>query len=390
MIQVLPQPVPDPVSLRLRAYQAILRDFSQIAVDSTDVPRLLQLACLQAARGIDIGHTKVLRHRPEQGDLLIVAGVGWRPGVVGQVSLGSDIASPPGRALQTRLPSSIDDLPGSTDHRYSQLLRDHDIVSVLNVPVIAGGATWGVLEVDSQRPRHFGQDDEAFLMIMATMLGGAIQRLELMRDAAAAAAATSIALAEQQTLMQELLHRDKNDFQLIISLLMMQQLRVKDPQARRGFSHVMDRVAAVSMAHEQLSLRSGGQIELSDYLHALCGSLDHRRDGVRVFAEADSAIMAHDRVVPIGLIVNELVTNALKYAFPDGREGQVKVAFRTDPVAGEGCLCIEDDGVGMGPRRPGGSGLDLVETLARQIGGRLEIRDAGPGTRFELSFLLVR
>jgi two-component sensor histidine kinase len=385
-----PQPVPDPASLRLRVYQAILRDFGQIAVESTDMARLLQLTCVQAARGIDIGHTKVLRHRPEQGDLLIVAGSGWRPGVVGHVSLGSDIASPPGRALQTRLPSSIDDLPASTDYRYSQLLREHGIVSVLNVPIITGSSIWGVLEVDSQRPRHFGRDDETFLMIMATMLGGAIQRLELTREAAAMAAASATALAQQQTLMQELLHRDKNDFQLIISLLMMQQLRVTEPQARRSFAHVMDRVTAISMAHDQLSLRSGGPIDLADYLHALCGSLDHRREGVRVLAESDSAIMAHDRVVPLGLIVNELVTNALKYAFPEGREGWVRVAFKADSGRGEGLLCIEDNGIGMGPRRPGGSGLDLVETLARQIGGRLEMQDADPGTRFELSFLLVR
>jgi two-component sensor histidine kinase len=385
-----PQHVPDQVLPRLRVYQAILRDFSQITVESIDVSRLLQLTCVQAARGIDIGHTKVLRHRPEQGDLLIVAGSGWRPGVVGHVSLGSDIASPPGRVLQTRSPSSIDDLPASSDYRYSQLLREHGIISVLNVPIITGGSVWGVLEVDSQRPRHFGRDDETFLMIMATMLGGAIQRLELTREAATVAASTATALAEQQTLMQELLHRDKNDFQLIISLLMMQQLRVKEQQARRGFAHVMDRVTAISMAHDQLSLRGGGQIDFADYLHALCGSLDHRRDGVRVLPEADSATMAHDRVVPLGLIVNELVTNALKYAFPEGRQGRVRVVFQADAGLAEGWLCIEDDGVGMGPRRPGGSGLDLVETLARQIGGRLEMQDAGPGTRFELRFLLVR
>jgi hypothetical protein len=84
---------------RIRRYQEILTDFGRMAPDASDNARVLQLACVQASRGIGIGHTKVMRFRPEAGDLLIVAGVGWHPGVVGHIALGTDLASPPGRTF---------------------------------------------------------------------------------------------------------------------------------------------------------------------------------------------------------------------------------------------------------------------------------------------------
>jgi hypothetical protein len=114
----------DPQMVRVRRYQEILTDFGRMAPDTSDVSRLLQLARVQAARGIGIAHSKILHYRPESGDLLIVTGVGWKPGVVGQASLGSNLASPPGRALQTRQSVVIDDVPNDPEFRYASLLRD--------------------------------------------------------------------------------------------------------------------------------------------------------------------------------------------------------------------------------------------------------------------------
>jgi two-component sensor histidine kinase len=95
-------------------------------------------------------------------------------------------------------------------------------------------------------------------------------------------------------------------------------------------------------------------------------------------------------VVPLGLIVNELVTNAIKYAFPDGRGGTIKVTFRADAEASKGCLCVADDGVGMTEPRPVGLGLRLIESLARQIEGRVTSKSSDQGTTFQVDFLLVR
>ena len=374
---------------RSQRYGEILTDFSRMAPEAGDVERLLQLACVQAARGIGIGHSKILRYRPEAGDLLMVAGIGWRPGVVGHTALGADLASLPGRALQTRQPVIVEDVPNDPEFRYAPVLRDHGIVSALNVPVVIDGVVWGVAEVDSARPRHFGRDDVQFLSALANILGLAMHARMRLQRANEAEAATALALAQERILLEELRHRSKNDLQLILSMLVLQKRKQTDEQARRGFSHIMDRVAAIGMAHDQLAPGRGpARVELAEYLKALCGNLGQRREEVQIETRLAPAEMRHERAVPLGLIVNELVTNSLKYAFPHGRPGTIRVSFGTSHE-GEGCLHVGDDGVGMGPPRHGSSGTELIGRLVQQIGGRLRREEVEVGTSFVVCFPLV-
>lgn len=374
---------------RIRRYGEILTDFSRMAPEASDIDRLLQLTCVQAARGIGISHSKILRYRQETGDLLMVAGVGWKPGVVGHTSLGTDLASLPGRALRTCRAVIVEDAPHDPEFRYPPVLRDHGIVSALNVPIMIDGAVWGVAEVDSGTRRHFGVDDVQFLSVLANILGLALQARMRLQRASEAEANTALALAQERTLLQELRHRSKNDLQLILSMLLLQRRMQTDEQARRGFGHIMDRVIAISMAHDQLAPGLAvGRIELADYLQALCGNLRQRRDNVEIETHLTRAEMPHDRAVSLGLIVNELVTNSLKYAFPDNGPGTIQVSFETTS-AGEGCLRVRDDGVGMGPPRPGSSGTELVRRLVEHIGGGLEQEAMERGTGFKICFALV-
>ncbi len=392
-----PQSQPEPPSAdpgagaadRLRRHAGILAEFSDMAGESSDADRLLQLATVQAGRGLAVAHAKVLRHRPEHGDLLIVAGIGWNPGVVGHVALGTDIGCAPGQAFQTGQPTMVEDLAAAPDTRYVPVLRAHGIVSALNVPLSVDGAPWGVIEVDSATPRRFDADETRFLLTLARVLGLALHARPDGRDTARHAAAATRALLAQRTRLLELQHRARNDFQLIMSLLMLQKRQQRDPEARRGLVHVMDRIAAIGMAHDQLADDGAhGSVELSDYLKALCGSLGQRREGIAVSAELTPAAMPHERAVPLGLIVNELVTNALKHAFPDGRTGTVTVSFHAD-ADGEGTLGVRDDGVGMGPPRPGSLGTELVRRLVQQAGGRMHHEALHPGTAITVRFPLV-
>ena len=374
---------PDPD--RLRHHALILAGFGAMAGESSDTDRLLHLATVQAARGLATTHAKVLRHRPEHGDLLLAAGVGWHPGVVGHVSLGTDVGCAPGQAFQTGQPTMVEDLAAAPDTRYVPVLRDHGIVSALNVPVVVDGAPWGVLEVDSRTPRRFDADDTRFLSTLAAILGLALHD----RPDTARHDATAQALVVQKTRLQELQHRARNDFQLVMSLLMLQKRQLADPAARSGLVHVMDRIAAIGMAHDQLADDgTHGTVELSDYLRALCGSLAQRREGIAVAAELDRAAMPRERAIPLGLVVNELITNALKHAFPDGRTGTITVTFHATED-GEGLLHVADDGAGMGPPRPGSLGTELVRRLVQQCGGRMHQEAADPGTTITVRFPLV-
>ena len=381
-------PEPDALA-RLRRHAEILAEFGRMAADSSDTARLLQLCAVQASRGLATTHAKVLRHRPAHGDLLIIAGIGWNPGVVGHVALGTDIGSAPGQALQTGHATVVDDLAAASDTRYAPVLREHGIVSALGVPLTVDGAPWGVLEADSATPRRFDADDARFLTTLADTMGLALHARRDRRDGAREAAATVRALLDQKTRMIELQHRSRNDFQLVMSLLMLHKRQQTDPSARRGLVHVMDRIAAIGMAHDQLSDdHARGMVELSDYLTALCGSLSQRREAVTVVTDLTPAAMPHERAVPLGLIVNELVTNALKHAFPDERAGTVTVSFRTT-ARGEGVLGVRDDGVGMGPSRPGSLGTELVRRLVQQCGGHLHHEALAQGSAVTVRFPLV-
>ncbi|CAO3432100.1 hypothetical protein [Azospirillum doebereinerae] len=375
---------------RIRLCQEILNDFARAASETRQLRPLLQVACVQAARGIGIAHTKVMRYRPAKGDLLVEAGVGWKPGMVGRTTLGTDIASAPGRALQSSQPVRIDDLPNDPEYRYPPSLCEHGIISVLNVPVSVDGAVWGVLEVDSDTPRHFSRDDLVFLSAMAGVLGLAIQSIERDESAKASAIRADIEIEQQRMLMRELAHRDKNDFQMIISILLMQMHKQQDLEAVQGFKLAIDRVSAISLAHDQLAMRPGQPtIDVANYLQALCGNLAHRSEGVAIETALESTEITHERAVALGLITNELATNAIKHAFPDGK-GTIRVELTADPAGGQGCLILADDGIGMAAARPGGSGLHLIKALSGQIGGTVQREGTERGTAFRISFLLVR
>src|SRR5207245_2030129 len=138
------------------------RDFGRIALEDVDIAPLLQRAVAQVARATGVRHTKVVRYRTEQGDLLAEAGFGWRRGLIGKVRFGIDSASPPGRCLQTGQPVVIDDIRDNPEFRVDPSLAEHGIVSLLNVPIRFDGLIWGTLEADSECPGHFDDGDVEF------------------------------------------------------------------------------------------------------------------------------------------------------------------------------------------------------------------------------------
>lgn len=367
-------------------YQRALAMFTRIVDEPASVPGLLQNAAAQVARITHIKHVKVLRYRPDRGDLLVEAGVGWKPGVVGHVSFGADRFSAPGRSMQTGAPVAVEDIANDPEFRYADVLREHRIVSVLNVPIFVEGTHWGVLEVDTVEKTTFAEFEVHSLAIFANILG-----LSLAKDAAGIAAAKAASLindskSETEIMLRELQHRMKNNLQVIVSFLSLQGRESTSEEARERIGRVMDRVMAIGLAHDQLSFKnSASSVDMRDYLKALCANIDPRRPNLTIDTEFEAVSIPLDRAVPIGLILNELVTNSVKYAF-DEEGGVINVTFRVNETIGEAELRVSDNGRGMGPARTGSLGLRLVESLSRQLGGRLAMPEVPKGTTTVLTF----
>jgi two-component sensor histidine kinase len=173
----------------------------------------------------------------------------------------------------------------------------------------------------------------------------------------------------------ELSHRVKNNFQLVGSLLRLQARRAGNETATRILNMTVLRIQGMSVLHESLYRhRDIGRIELSDYLREVCGRVaEAQTDGrpLRVTVEADRAELPGEYALPLGLAVSELVSNALRHAFPAGREGEVRVSLRHDGE--ELVLAVQDNGVGVpeDQKDATGFGMLLVASCASQVEGDL-------------------
>lgn len=374
-------------SIQLQRHQESLNDFARAASETNRLGQRLHLACLLAGRGMGVKYTKVMRYRPTKGDLLVEAGIGWGDGVVGCATLGTDIASVAGRVLQARQAMRIDDLRDNPLFRYPPPLREHGIISTLNVPIVVEGVVWGVLAVDSEVQRHFSENEVVFLSAMANILGLALQGMVQDRRIKKIAARALRTAERQKTLMRELTHRTKNDFQMVIAILLIQMDKQQEAQVTNVFKHVIAQISAISVAYDQLFIQDDQTtLDVATYLEALCGNLRFRSEGIDIETHLETAELPHEWAVSLGLITNELVTNAIKHAFPEGK-GTVRVEFTTERDGGRNCLIVTDNGIGMSAPRPGSSGLRLMQQLAQQIGGSIEQEAVEHGTKFCVSFL---
>lgn len=379
---------PNLAPLSIERQQHTLLDYSRLLASCLPVKRLLPLTAVRLARGVGVVHTKVLRFDMEHGDLLLEAGTGWRPGSVGAVRFPIDAASPPGRTYLTRRTAFVDDLPGSGEYRYAPFMREHGIRSLVNAPVVSGGVVWGVLELDSTQPCVFNEFDARFLQVMANMLGVAIERASdqetartAVLDATQAAKRASAAGENQALRLHEVQHRMKNNLSVIAAMVQLERRQYEDARTRARLGDLMNRIAAIALAHDQLSaVENETVVDLAAYLLRLADTLALQHGGITIEHDLAPVMVPLDQAVPLGLIVNELVTNAAKYAFPAGGTGMVWITLAADPKDPEAVLTVRDEGGGMGPPRSGSLGTSLVEALVGQIGGTVERPAVARGT----------
>jgi two-component sensor histidine kinase len=201
-------------------------------------------------------------------------------------------------------------------------------------------------------------------------------------------------LEEKIVLLREVHHRVKNNLQIIISLTNLQLRQVNDPDLKKFLNETKNRVRAMSLVHEKLyQSESLSHIDLSEYLRFLASQLFsyYGRDTYRVKLVVEIGKVAIDinTAIPIGLIVNELVSNALKYAFPGDRGGMLTISGGL--VGDLLTISVKDDGVGMPPgydwKNATSLGLRLVNILAEQIDGTIAVA-GDQGTTFIITVRL--
>jgi two-component sensor histidine kinase len=228
--------------------------------------------------------------------------------------------------------------------------------------------------------------------LIAVVIAGAvvIAVAQLFRASSRSEAAHGRAeVAERDLMLRELEHRMKNNFQTVAALLSTQLRRATDETAREALREALNRVTSISQAHHNLYAPGDHTqgVEMGVYLGELCDNLAEALllgEKVRLRCNIEPGALDRDRAVAIGLIVNELVTNAAKHAFRDGAGGHIRVAFGREAHGYR--LVVEDDGQGLPAdyaTRPRGLGRGLVEAFTRQAGGSLTV-GAGPGARFEV------
>ncbi|WP_309082850.1 histidine kinase dimerization/phosphoacceptor domain -containing protein [Chelativorans sp.] len=205
---------------------------------------------------------------------------------------------------------------------------------------------------------------------------------ERTRTLEAANAALHQADAEREMLLIEVNHRAKNSLSVGAALLQLQGRRQTDQAVRALFEESAERLNAMARVHDMLSRSEHAQrVDVATYVAELCEALKSLAGGdgrisLRARTEEDILIDA-DAAFPIGIVLTELITNAVKYAFPDNRSGMILVqAKRSGPGRVE--IVVRDNGVGMANFREGSLGYGLIRSLVKQIGGELDIQgDAG-------------
>jgi two-component sensor histidine kinase len=235
------------------------------------------------------------------------------------------------------------------------------------------------LVLNAQKLSYGGEDNVRLVLTVADIT-----------DARSAEKIREGLVREKDVLLQELHHRVANSLQIIASVLMQNARKMQSEESRIHLVDAHQRVMSVAALQKQLATSGLGKVELRPYFAALCKSISasmiHDHDQLKLEAQTDDSVTTADTSVSLGLIVTELVINALKHAFPDNRGGKILVDYHSHGP--NWALSVGDNGVGM-PADPAnakpGLGTGIVQALAKQLGALVSVGDANPGTKVSIA-----
>lgn len=372
--------------------------------ESLQLNTILQTAVDEVRQFLKTERVLIYRFNPDWSGRVVVeaVGEGWQP-ALGSTTQDTCFGQNYAQAYKEGRTLVADDIyTAGFSQCHIDILVLFDVRASLVVPILQGNHLWGLLcAYHCSEPRHWRSFEVELLKQLATHMAIAIQQSELyqqlqneLAERKKAEAQLKISLREKESLLKEIHHRVKNNLQVISSVLRLQSDYVKDAQVLELFKDSQNRIRSMALIHEKLYQSSDlSRINLSEYLTELTGHLMRSYTSgavpIRLKITSGDVWLNIDTAIPCGLIINELVSNSLKHAFPRPQEtNEIEIEIQqTD--AEQFTLTVRDNGIGFPEtldfRNTESLGLELVCIFTEQLGGRIEL-DRSNGTAFTLTF----
>jgi two-component sensor histidine kinase len=348
--------------LRIRAkQQEVVARLGAQALTELGLQRFFDDSVRTIAETLEVELVKILELVPGDAELLLRAGTGWLPGLVGTALVSTDRNSQAGFTLASGGPVIVENLASETRFGGPSLLHQHGVVSGLTIP-IAGrdGRTYGVLGAHTTRRRNFSENDVSFLAAVAHMIAGAIQRRQLDQ--------------RHELMIRELRHRSGNLFAQLLALF--SQTAKSSKNIAELVPKFEARVLALANAHRLITESGWRSASLTEILNPLLAPFLDRitLTGPEVFLEPDPTF-------GLSAAVHELATNAIKYGSLSVRSGRIEVTWSVQRTE-QGLTLLFDWKERNGPRqkrnRRPGFGSKLIHTvIERQLNGKV-LQSFGP------------
>jgi two-component sensor histidine kinase len=354
--------------------QRVLAEFGELALTSEALDDILDKGCELVGRALDSPLAKLMELLPDGTTFKVRAGFGWKPGVVGHVIVTADENSPEGLTLKQGAVIS-NDIAREERFAYHGFMKDHGVQAFVNVLVLSSGGRppFGVLQVDSRRPREFTRSDIEFLRSYANLLGAAIERLRVMDQ-------LRTAVRDKDLLIGELNHRVKNTLTTVQSIAS-QTLR-NAPDLEHASTAIESRLIALSQVHNVLTDQSWAQVALHEIVAQAVEPYRSRGEN-RIHVQGPPVQIPPRMALALAMALQELATNAVKYGALSNGVGQIGIHWNLNGQRTPDRLhLVWQETEGPPVREPGrrGFGTRLIErSLANDLNGQVRIEFAPTG-----------
>lgn len=372
--------------------------------ESLNLEEILNTAVSEVRKFLDTDRVLIYRFHPDLSGTVVVESVAaeWTSALGSTLTdtcFGTTYAQ---SYLEGRIQVTEDIYAAGLTQCHIDILSLFDVRASLVVPILQGNFLWGLLcAYHCSGPRHWQQFEIDLLRQLSTQMAIALQQSELYQQLQTELAVRRQAedqikasLKEKEVLLKEIHHRVKNNLQIISSLLKLQSSYVQDQQILEMFRDSQSRIRSMALIHEKLyRSKDLSRIHFSEYVRDLINHLQRSysasSQGVQIQIPDRPIWLNIDIAVPCGLIINELVSNALKHAFPNSEPDGIIEVDLTAQTGHQLTLIVRDNGVGfpegLNFRNTESLGLELVCTLTEQLRGTIELK-RGQGTCFEIQF----